>query len=231
MFNLIKKDLIVGISSDGIRNLKYLLLFFVFYFFLNSISYYTVSIVIGYLIFVNTFECDYERDSRVFIRSMPVSIEDIVYSKYLLGVGLIIFITIIVSVISKLTSLVFFRSMVLNDVFFSINIFLAILSVILPLFFKFGYGKMKICGLIISILIYFVYGSLLRMVSMIVYQVKHVNYSKVGGVYLSNYITDMTNTRYINLYSVTFLTIIIFIVSMYFSIKISKKNKFNYKSF
>ncbi|MGX9756683.1 ABC-2 transporter permease [Clostridioides difficile] len=231
MFNLIKKDLIVGISSDGIRNLKYLLLFFVFYFFLNSISYYTVSVVICYLIFVDTFECDYEHESRIFIRSMPVSIEDIVYSKYLLGVGLIIFITIIASLISKLTSLVFFRSMVLNDVFFSINIFLAILSVILPLFFKFGYGKMKICGLIISILIYFVYGSLLRIVSMIVYQVKHVNYSKVGGVYLSNYITDMTNTRYINLYSVTFLTIIIFIISMYFSIKISKKNKFNYKSF
>ncbi|TQX39291.1 ABC-2 transporter permease, partial [Clostridioides difficile] len=31
-----------------------------------------------------------------------------------------------------------------------------------------------------------------------------------------------------NLYSMTFLTIIIFIISMYFSIKISKKNKFNY---
>ncbi|MCC0640642.1 MULTISPECIES: ABC-2 transporter permease [unclassified Clostridioides] len=231
MFNLIRKDLIVGVSSDGIRNLKYILLFFIFYFFLNSISYYTVSVVISYLIFVNTFECDYESDSRIFIRSMPVSIEDIVYSKYLLGVGLIIFITTIASLISKLTSLVFFRSMVLNDVFFSINIFLAILSIVLPLFFKFGYGKMKICGLIISILVYFVYGSILRMVSMIVYQVKHVNYSKVGGVYLSNYITDMTNTRYINLYSITFLTIIIFIISMYFSIKISKKNKFNYKSF
>ncbi|MCC0657378.1 MULTISPECIES: ABC-2 transporter permease [unclassified Clostridioides] len=231
MFNLIRKDLIVGVSSDGIRNLKYILLFFIFYFFLNSISYYTVSVVISYLIFVNTFECDYESDSRIFIRSMPVSIEDIVYSKYLLGVGLIIFITTIASLISKLTSLVFFRSMVLNDVFFSINIFLAILSIVLPLFFKFGYGKMKICGLIISILVYFVYGSILRMVSMIVYQVKHVNYSKVGGVYLSNYITDMTNTRYINLYSITFLTIMIFIISMYFSIKISKKNKFNYKSF
>lgn len=231
MFNLIRKDLIVGVSSDGIRNLKYILLFFIFYFFLNSISYYTVSVVIGYLIFVNTFECDYESDSRIFIRSMPVSIEDIVYSKYLLGVGLIIFITTIASLISKLTSLVFFRSMVLNDVFFSINIFLAILSIVLPLFFKFGYGKMKICGLIISILVYFVYGSILRMVSMIVYQVNHVNYSKVGGVYLSNYITDMTNTRYINLYSITFLTVIIFIISMYFSIKISKKNKFNYKSF
>lgn len=231
MFNLIRKDLIVGVSSDGIRNLKYILLFFIFYFFLNSISYYTVSVVISYLIFVNTFECDYESDSRIFIRSMPVSIEDIVYSKYLLGVGLIIFITTIAPLISKLTSLVFFRSMVLNDVFFSINIFLAILSIVLPLFFKFGYGKMKICGLIISILVYFVYGSILRMVSMIVYQVKHVNYSKVGGVYLSNYITDMTNTRYINLYSITFLTVIIFIISMYFSIKISKKNKFNYKSF
>ncbi|TQX08712.1 ABC-2 transporter permease, partial [Clostridioides difficile] len=36
------------------------------------------------------------------------------------------------------------------------------------------------------------------------------------------------NTKYINLYSMTFLTIIIFIISMYFSIKISKKNKFNY---
>lgn len=32
MFNLIRKDLIIGISSDGIRNLKYILLFFVFYF-------------------------------------------------------------------------------------------------------------------------------------------------------------------------------------------------------
>ncbi|TQW18665.1 ABC-2 transporter permease, partial [Clostridioides difficile] len=27
MFNLIRKDLIIGISSDGIRNLKYILLF------------------------------------------------------------------------------------------------------------------------------------------------------------------------------------------------------------
>ncbi|EGT3845076.1 ABC-2 transporter permease, partial [Clostridioides difficile] len=38
----------------------------------------------------------------------------------------------------------------------------------------------------------------------------------------------IANTKYINLYSMTFLTIIIFIISMYFSIKISKKNKFNY---
>ncbi|CCL36980.1 TPA: ABC-2 transporter permease [Clostridioides difficile] len=228
MFNLIRKDLIIGISSDGIRNLKYILLFFVFYFFLNSISYYTVSIVVSYLIFINTFECDYENDSRIFIRSMPVSIEDIVYSKYLLGVGLIISVTIIVSLLSKLTSLMFFRNMVLNDVFFSVNIFLAILTILLPLIFKFGYGKMKVCGFIVSILIYFVYGSLLKMISMIVYQVKHFNYSKVGGVYLSNYVTDIANTKYINLYSMTFLTIIIFIISMYFSIKISKKNKFNY---
>ncbi len=66
------------------------------------------------------------------------------------------------------------------------------------------------------------------MISMIVYQVKHFNYSKVGGVYLSNYVTDMANAKYINLYSMTFLTIIIFIISMYFSIRISKKNKFNY---
>ncbi|HGS9924164.1 TPA: ABC-2 transporter permease, partial [Clostridioides difficile] len=175
-----------------------------------------------------TFECDYENDSRIFIRSMPVSIEDIVYSKYLLGVGLIISVTIIVSLLSKLTSLVFFRNMVLNDVFFSVNIFLAILTILLPLIFKFGYGKMKVCGFIVSILIYFVYGSLLKMISMIVYQVKHFNYSKVGGVYLSNYVTDIANTKYINLYSMTFLTIIIFIISMYFSIKISKKNKFNY---
>lgn len=64
---------------------------------------------------------------------MPVSIEDIVYSKYLLGVGLIISVTIIVSLMSKLTSLVFFRNMVLNDVFFSVNIFLAILTILLPL--------------------------------------------------------------------------------------------------
>lgn len=154
---------------------------------------------------------------------MPVSIEDIVYSKYLLGVGLIISVTIIVSLLSKLTSLVFFRNMVLNDVFFSVNIFLAILTILLPLIFKFGYGKMKVCGFIVSILIYFVYGSLLKMISMIVYQVKHFNYSKVGGVYLSNYVTDIANTKYINLYSMTFLTIIIFIISMYFSIKISKE--------
>lgn len=82
---------------------------------------------------------------------MPVSIEDIVYSKYLLGVGLIISVTIIVSLLSKLTSLVFFRNMVLNDVFFSVNIFLAILTILLPLIFKFGYGKMKVCGFIVSI--------------------------------------------------------------------------------
>lgn len=169
MFNLIRKDLIIGISLDGICNLKYILLFFVFYFFFNLILYYIVSIVVSYLIFINMFECDYENDLRIFIRSMLVSIEDIVYLKYLLGVGLIIFVIIIVFLLSKLILLVFFRNMVLNDVFFFVNIFLVILMILLFLIFKFGYGKMKVCGFIVSILIYFVYGSFLKMISMIVY--------------------------------------------------------------
>lgn len=242
MFNLIKKDIITSIKAEGISNIKYLLIILIFYLIFRDETHYITPIFISYLILANTFYCDYNNNARNFIKSMPTSMEDIVYSKYIMGVGTILLVTILCSIINKISSTFFFRSPVLNDLYFSVNIFLLISSFILPIFFKFGYHKVRtLCG-VLGVGITIISTSLFSVVSDKVYYLRQYegvsegSSTSIGYFYQSTtnifekFIDYLYNidARYVNLNTLTFITLIIFIISMYISLKIVKSKKYNY---
>lgn len=233
MFDLIKKDIITSMKTEGIKNIKYIFVFVISYLLFNSAHYYIAQVFISYLILANTFYCDYENNSRNFIKSMPTSSDDIVYSKYIMGLGTILVTTIICTIINQIFSVFSLRGVVLDDIYFGVDIFLIIISVILPLYFRFGYHKMRtLCG-VISVFISTLCMSILSMVSDNVFYssrpdhfISYATTSKIGNVII-NFIEN-TSTKYLNLNTMTFITLIIFIISMYISLKIIKSKKSNY---
>lgn len=240
MLSLIKKDIITSITGDRKQLIKYIFIFLGVYLILNAFAYSMVSIFISYLMLANTFYCDYENNSRNFIKSMPTSKEDIVYSKYIMGIGLILIITTIITVANQILSIFFYRIPVLNDVLLSVNVFLIIISFVLPMYFKFGYNKVRILGGITGVVILIVYGGFFNIIAQRVYQViqqnlgNHISY----GYFFTGPFSDIleyiamnlsnVNIKYFNLYTLSMITIIIFILSMYVSVKIVKNNKSGY---
>ncbi|MDU3351676.1 MAG: ABC-2 transporter permease, partial [Clostridium sp.] len=85
MFNLIKKDLIVGLK---VRSLKAAILtFIVGLFLLTAFSYVfptLLPIMFTFIVMLNSFYYDYTNKSESFMLSLPNKREDVVYSKYIL---------------------------------------------------------------------------------------------------------------------------------------------------
>lgn len=237
MVNLIKKDIITTIISDKKQIIKYILVFLGAYLILNALTYSILSVFISYLMLANTFYCDYENNSRNFIKSMPVSKEDIVYSKYIMGIGLILITTTIITLSNQILSIFFYRGPVLNDVLFSVNIFLMIISFVLPMYFKFGYNKVRILAGISSVFIGGLYSGFLNLIGILVYMDKQVSLGIYIGYGMSfagpfsnifqtinDYMMNNINVTYVNLYTISIATAIIFILSMYTSIRIAKSS-------
>lgn len=233
MLNLIKKDIITSIKAEGIKNIKYLLIFLVFYVIFRDQHYYITPVFISYLILANTFYCDYENNSRDFIKSMPTSSEDIVYSKYIMGVATILIITILCTIINQIFSVFLLREVVLDDIYFGVNSFLIIISIILPLYFKFGYHKVRgLCGFISVFILIFCINTLSMISDKVFYSSRSdyfISYgplSSIGNVII-NFIEN-ASSKYLNLNTITFITLIIFIISMYASLKIIKSKNSHY---
>ncbi|WP_442970294.1 ABC-2 transporter permease [Romboutsia sp. Marseille-P6047] len=121
------------IISNKKAYLEYLFILIFMYTILNPLSYFSVNIIISYLILINSFKNDNENEAGNFILSMGVSKENIVYSKYLLSFILIIVTSILNSVITWVLGGIFYRGPVLNDILISNIIYLFIISIILPI--------------------------------------------------------------------------------------------------
>lgn len=236
MFNLIKKDFIVCVKSDRFNLVKYILIFILMYLFCNDISYYATPVIITYLIIIGVFSSDYENGVEKFIRSLPIDLDDIVYSRYIIAIGTSISVTIVTLLMYDILSLYMFRSTVFNDFLFSLYINLMILSVTMPLFFKYGYEKMKIVASIIAIAVFTIFSSFLNALSEKIFYAKHLelsinlNVSKYETIHLFNQIfrsfISKININNINMTSIGVICITIFIFSMYISLKAMKKNKY-----
>lgn len=234
MINLIKKDFIVSMRAEGKSNIKYILLFLFGYFFMNSFSYFATPVFISYLIFANTFYYDYKSNNMDFLNSMPTNKENIVYSKYILALIIIITNTIIFGIVNTIFSKLYYRETVLNDVYYSINLFLIIVSVIIPLYFKFGYHKVRVMAGFISAILFIFSFSLLQNIADREYHVRHPETSYSVAMYgpfrkVFEYISMEMNVTYINIQNITILTSAIFIISMIISLKILKCKSLNLK--
>lgn len=226
MINLIKKDFIVSIRGEGIRNIKYLLVFLFMYFFLNSASYYTTPIFISYLIVANTFYNDYKSNNMNYINSIPVSKEDIVYSKYILAFIVIILVTTICSLINFILEPIFHRSSVLNDIYFSLSIFILIVSIVLPMYFKFGYHNIRNIAGGLSVFIFFIAFIPIDMITIMIHNSNIQN--ELSCISFTGPFSDLLiflDNMNITMPAIVMTIFIIFILSMYISLKIiNKKN-------
>lgn len=230
MLNLIKKDFIVSIKGYGKSNLKYLFIFLFMYLFMNTQSYYITPILISYIILANTFNNDYKNKNMNYINSMPSSKEDIVYSKYMLAVILIIGVIIITSILNLLLSTIFHRQNVLNDSYYALVIFTIIVSVIFPMYFKFGYHNVRIGAGVISILIFYIVFIPMNILSNFLYLAslpENVAYGTslfIGT--LSNFFNTLVNELempYLSFEAITIISLLILIISLYISLKIINK--------
>ena len=230
MFNLIKKDIIATITSNKKFLLEYLFILLFMYTILNQISYSTANIILSYLILMNTFRCDNENNSGDFILSMPTNKEKVVYSKYVMSFVLIIITTIMNSIITTLLGGIFYRGPVLNDVLMSNIVFLIIVSIVLPIILKFGYQKSKFYVVGISLIFASFVFTILNILSMLVWNNSHeetiLGIISTGPLNdLFEYIIENLNTTYINLFTISFVSILIFLLSMYVSLRIVGNKK------
>lgn len=198
MFDLIKKDIIVTLKSDKQLLLRYIATLFVFHIILNPFSYYSANVFFSFIILTNTFSYDKENNTNRFMMSMPINKEDVVYSRYILSLGIIIITTTINNIVYEIMGGKLYRGPVLNDVLISLILFLLIVSIMLPVFFKFKYSKWSIgFGYIIIFVIYIQVSVFLTL---------------VGDS------TINTDDGILNLYSLSFGAIIVFLLSMLLSL-------------
>lgn len=234
MLKLIKIDIEKIIQKEKHHILKYIIIFLVLYFGLNELSYSGISILISYLIVINTFHNGHNDEFKDNIIDVSSLNEDVVYTKYIVAVITIIIINMIIICLMTLCSTLMFRSIVLNDILFSINVFIAIMSFTLPIFFKYEYYSAKFtCGTI-SIVIYCIFGSFINMINDRIYEVNFLKMYK-EEMFLNDYsgsfskvmskIVYGVDTKYLNSYFITTIAIILFIGSMYVSLKIIKRHQ------
>lgn len=230
MIKLIKKDARLIFKSISY---KYLILgLLLIALFVNVFSYIIpmiLPIVLTYIVVTNSFNNDALNKSEVFILSLPNKKEDIVYSKYLLVIISLFLSLILDYLIFDVFKIIGVRKIVLQDIQINIVASLLSMSAIMPLIFKLGYSKLRLLYPVITFFIgYLVYknDSITNLINYgkesLLMQISH----KLGTLLyrffsFNNY--DFTNIS-INIYLIitAFLSAIIFIISMYLSLRVYK---------
>lgn len=154
MLELLKKDL--RISLSGYKGKTVLVIFILYYIFINSIGdYYIYGILspfLSYIFIMQIFSKTEKNNANKYLLSMPIKREDIVFSKYILSFLSILIISFIILVLNKM-KLFGISSIAMQDIYINIVSFLLSMSIILPLIFKLGYKVTKYLAPIISIII------------------------------------------------------------------------------
>lgn len=230
MIKLIKKDARLIFKSISYKYLILgLLLIALFVNFFSYIIPMILPIVLTYIVVTNSFNNDALNKSEVFILSLPNKKEDIVYSKYLLVIISLFLSLILDYLIFDVFKIIGVRKIVLQDIQINIVASLLSMSAIMPLIFKLGYSKLRLLYPVITFFIgYLVYknDSITNLINYgkesLLMQISH----KLGILLyrffsFNNY--DFTNIS-INIYLIitAFLSAIIFIISMYLSLRVYK---------
>lgn len=231
MLQLIKKDLLVSLK---IRSLKAVILTcIVGLFLLSGLSYIfptILPIIITYMVVMNTFYYDSLNNSESYILSLPNKREDVVYSKYILILLVLFLSNILMYILFGINILNSVRVMVLQDIVVSWLTILVSFSIILPLIFKYKYRVGRIVAPFITIFIgYITYTN-----STIINFIENgketflISVSRKIGVLLhsifkfNNYdYRVVASTIYIIL--LFMIAVIIFLFSIYISLKIYEK--------
>lgn len=232
MLQLIKKDLLVALKIKSIKTFIFTLVIVLVL--LPTFSYMLPSmlpIIITYIIVMNSFYYDSLNNSESYMLSLPNKREDVVYSKYILVILVLILSSFLTYLLFGNNILFTSRLMVLQNTLVSLYSIILSFTIIIPLTFKLGYRVSKIIGPIITIVIsynfIFKYDYLISGYNMKKGLLMDVSYEM--GVLFAKYFNLVTHD-YVNransIYNVLVYLIIVFmfLLSMFISLK-TYKNK------
>lgn len=211
MINLLKKDIRACFKTDFKMIIKLLIGIVVFSTILMPFSTVTIPLFLSYIFIIKSFQIDELNKCDYFFNSMPIDKEDIVYSKYILST-IIILISLIFSYIYSyvIKSIWYVDLLTIESILIILNLLLLLVSITLPIIFKYGYSKSYIAiNLITGI----------TLVIVIFYSMQPIGImrSSDGGAKL------LYNN--LKLFLTTGVCIVIYLASMYISTKIYTKKE------
>lgn len=159
MINLIKKDLAIAFSNKNAAIFLAYCLFIITVIdtFSSDNIYILIISTIAYFLVSESFIYDERTKGEYIINSLPVKREEIVLSRYLSLIFYISAATVFAATIGALTALMnignigFINMNVIKKVFVSS---ILMISLVIPLFYKFGYRTIKIIYLLIYMLFF-----------------------------------------------------------------------------
>ncbi|MFU7515451.1 ABC-2 transporter permease [Clostridium sp. HCS.1] len=228
MLQLIKKDLLVSLKVKSIKPV--VLTFIVGLFLLNGFSFIfptVLPIVITYMIVMNSFYYDSLNNSESYILSMPNKREDVVYSRYILVLLVLVLSNVLMFILFGLNIFNSTRMMVLQDVVVSSVTILFSFSIIIPVVFRYRYRVGRIVAPLITILtVYLTYTN--NIINNFINNGKEsvlIGVSRKIGIFLYK-IFKFNNYDYklvsVNIYIILLFTIavVLFLLSMNIALKI-----------
>lgn len=211
MINLLKKDIRACFKTDFKMIIKLLVGIVIFSTILMPFATVAIPLFLSYIFIIKSFQIDELNKCDYFFNSMPIDKEDIVYSKYILST-IIILISLIFSYIYSyvIKSIWYVDLLTIESILIILNLLLLLVSITLPIIFKYGYNKSYIAiNLIIGI----------TLVIVIFYSMQPIGImrSSDGGAKL------LYNN--LKLFLTTGVCIVIYLASMYISTKIYTKKE------
>ena len=211
MINLLKKDIRACFKTDFKMIIKLLVGIVIFSTILMPFATVAIPLFLSYIFIIKSFQIDELNKCDYFFNSMPIDKEDIVYSKYILST-IIILISLIFSYIYSyvIKSIWYVDLLTIESILIILNLLLLVVSITLPIIFKYGYSKSYIAiNLITGI----------TLVIVIFYSMQPIGImrSSDGGAKL------LYNN--LKLFLTTGVCIVIYLASMYISTKIYTKKE------
>ena len=211
MINLLKKDIRSCFKTDFKMIIKLLVGIVVFSTILMPFATVAIPLFLSYIFIIKSFQIDELNKCDYFFNSMPIDKEDIVYSKYILST-IIILISLIFSYIYSyvIKSIWYVDLLTIESILIILNLLLLLVSITLPIIFKYGYNKSyRAINLITGI----------TLVIVIFYSIQPIGImrSSDGGARL------LYNN--LKLFLTTGVCIVIYLASMYISTKIYTKKE------
>lgn len=211
MINLLKKDIRACFNTDFKMIIKLLVGIVVFSTILMPFATVAIPLFLSYIFIIKSFQIDELNKCDYFFNSMPIDKEDIVYSKYILST-IIILTSLIFSYIYSyvIKSIWYVDLLTIESILIILNLLLLLVSITLPIIFKYGYSKSYIAiNLIVGI----------TLVIVIFYQMQPIGIMRLsdgGAEFLYNNL---------KLFLTTGVCIVIYLASMYISTKIYTKKE------
>lgn len=211
MINLLKKDIISCFKTDLKTITKLLIGIFIFSLMLMPLATIAIPLFLSYIFILRSFQADELNKCDYFFNSMPIDKVDIVYSKYILSTIIIIISLLFTYMYSYvIESIWHVNVLTIEFILIIVSILLLLVSITLPILFKYGYSKSYVVVNLIT-------GITVFIVAFISMQPISIIRSLDGG----------PEILYSNLKLFVFLgmTLIMYLASMYLSTKIYTKKE------